>query len=69
MTTVSVPLPADMLKALEDLIRQGVVSNKAEAMRKALKFYIEDQAVQAVLRAQREPRLRGNLRDLARKIR
>lgn len=69
MTTVSVPLPADMLQALERLIRQGVVPNKAGAIRKALQMFIEDQAVQAVLHAKREPRLRGNLRELARKIR
>ncbi len=68
MTTISVPLPADMLKALENLVRQGRASNKADAMRKALRLYLEEEAVQAVLRAKNEPRLKGNLRDLARKF-
>ncbi len=68
MTTISVPLPADMLKALESLVRQGGASNKAEAMRKALQMYLEEQAVQDVLRASKEPSLKGNLRDLAKKI-
>lgn len=68
MTTVSVPLPADMLKALEDLIRQGKASNKADAIRRALQQYLEDQAVQDVLRAQKEPGLKGNLDDLVRRL-
>ncbi len=68
MTTVSVPLPDGMLQGLETLIRQGVASNKADAIRKALQMYLEDQAVQAVLRASQEPSLRGDLDALARKI-
>jgi hypothetical protein len=30
----------------------------------ALEKYIEDQAIEAVLESEREPRLHGNLRDL-----
>ena len=69
MTTISVPLPADLLKALENLIRQGGAANKADAVRRALQMYLEDQAVQAVLRAGAEPTLEGDLHDLARKLR
>lgn len=69
MTTISVPLPADLLKALENFIRDEGGTNKAAVMRKALERYLEEQAVQAVLQAQKEPRLEGNLRDLAKKIR
>ena len=68
MTTVSVPLPSDLLEALEMLIKQGVVPNKAEALRQALKKYLEDQAVEAVLRASKEPRLEGDIDELAEKI-
>ena len=68
MTTISVPLSADLLKALETLIREGKASNKADAIRKALQMYLEEQAVQDVLRARKEPSLRGNLHDLARKL-
>lgn len=67
--TISVPLSAELLKALEDLVKSGVVANKADGMRRALQRYIEQEAVEAVLRASREPRLKGNLRDLAKKIR
>lgn len=67
MTTVSVPLPADLLEALESLIER-TDSNKAEVFRKALRMYLEEQAVEDVLRASKEPRIQGNLRDLAKKL-
>lgn len=67
MTTVSVPLPADLLEALELLIER-TDSNKADIFRKALRMYLEEQAVEDVLRASKEPRLKGNLRDLAKKL-
>ncbi|MBI2523735.1 ribbon-helix-helix protein, CopG family [Candidatus Peregrinibacteria bacterium] len=69
MTTISVPLPAELLIALEKLVEQGIAANKADAIRKALKAYLEDQAVEMVLRASREPNLRGNLDALAKKLR
>ena len=68
MTTISVPLSGDMLKLIEELIKSGVATNKADALRKALKWFAEEQAVQAVLQSQKEPDLIGDLDDLARKI-
>lgn len=68
MTTISVPLSADLLHHLEDLIKNGKASNKADAVRRALKFYIEQEAVEDVLRASKEPRLKGNLHDLAKML-
>lgn len=68
MTTLSVPLTAELLEALERLIKQGKVPNKAAAMRAALEKYLEDQAVEAVLRAEREPRLKGDLDTLAKRL-
>ena len=68
MTTVSVPLPADLLIALEQYIAQHGPGKKADVMRRALKFYLEQQAVENVLRAAEGPFLSGNLRDLARKV-
>ena len=64
MTTISVPLTAKLLAALEQLIESGRGRNKADVMRQALESYVEDQAVQEVLRASREPRLEGNLDTL-----
>lgn len=68
LTTLSVPLTAELLEALEKLVKAKKMPNKAAAMREALRLYLEDQAVQDVLRASKEPTLRGKLDDLARKL-
>ena len=68
MTTISVPLSPELMKALQHLIDQGVASNKADVLRKALKFYSEQQAVEDVLRAMKEPSLEGDLDELVKKI-
>ena len=68
MTTVSVPLPDEFIRQIEMLIAQGIAANKADAIRKAVQKYLEDQAVEAVLRADKEPRLEGDLDELAAKI-
>ena len=68
MSTLSVPLNPDMLKAIEKLVKDGIAANKADAVRKALDMYIEEQAVQAVLNAEKEPSLEGDLDELAKKL-
>ena len=65
MSTVSVPLPDFMIQGIEDLVQKGVVPNKSEGIRQAVKLYLEEQAVRAVLDAQNEPTLKGDLDDLA----
>ena len=68
MTTISVPLRKDNEKKLDELVRSGVGSSRADVMRKALDRLAEDEAVEAVLRAERElgegKALRGDLRKL-----
>lgn len=68
MTTVSVPLSDDMLRHIQELIDRGIAANKADAIRKAVQKYLEDQAVEDILRASKEPRLKGDLDDLAAKL-
>ena len=68
MTTVSVPLPDEFIRQIEMLISKGIASNKADAIRKAVQKYLEDQAVEAVLRAEKESTLDGDLDELAEKI-
>jgi Arc/MetJ-type ribon-helix-helix transcriptional regulator len=68
MTTISVPLPADLEKSLNRLVRSGYGSNKADVVRRAIVRLAEDEAVEAVLRAEREPSLSGNLKELAKKF-
>jgi len=68
MTTLSVPIPADLEEFVTKMVKSGRAVNKADVVRKALRKMSEDEAVEAVLRAEREPILRGNLRDLMKKI-
>ena len=68
MSTISVPLNEELMHLLNWLIDQGIATNKADAIRKALKKYAEDQAVEAVLRAEKEPSLEGDLDDLMQKV-
>lgn len=69
MSTISVPLTAALEGQLEELISQGYAASKAEVMRKALMKASEDEAVRAVLEAERDPRiLRGDLRTLAKRF-
>ncbi len=69
MTTVSVPLTTDLLRALESYLLFNPGKKKAAVMREALDKYLEDQAVEAVLRAEKGPRLSGDLDELAKKLR
>jgi Arc/MetJ-type ribon-helix-helix transcriptional regulator len=65
MSTLSVPLPDDMRSNIKMLVKQGVAPNEATVARKAIRHYLEDQAVEAVLKSQKEPSLSGDLDDLA----
>ncbi|OGG58946.1 hypothetical protein A3C89_03610 [Candidatus Kaiserbacteria bacterium RIFCSPHIGHO2_02_FULL_50_50] len=69
MTTISVPLSASLEQMLHHLVSTGYAANKADAVRRALIKAAEDEAVERVLRAQREidegKGLRGDLRMLA----
>ncbi len=68
MSTLSIPLQPEHEKAITRLIEEGVGSNKAEVVRRALEQFIEDQAVMTVLRAEQEVSegkiVRGDLRKL-----
>ena len=68
MSTLSVPLNKNLEEIVNSFVKSGYAPNKAEVMRKALIFLAEEEAVQDVLRAEREPVLRGDLRELAKKI-
>ena len=69
MSTISVPLSKDHEERLDQLVKRGVGSSRAAVMRKALEKLSEDDAVEAVLQAQREPTLRGDLLTLAKRLR
>ena len=69
MSTVSVPLTPPLETFIDEMIRIGFGSNKADVVRRALDKCREDQAVEAVMRSMQEVRdgkiLRGDLDELA----
>ena len=68
MSTISVPLNSKLELSLNNLVKSGFGDNKAAVMRKALERLTQEEAIQAVLRAEQEPTLRGDLRALMKKI-
>jgi len=65
---LSVPLTPELENKINRLVEDGVASNKADLARKAIEFFAEQQAIEDVLRAQNEPNLKGNFRDLLKKF-
>ena len=68
MTTLSIPDSGDLEKFIERMIEDGKGSNKADVVRRALRQYEENEIVKTILKAQSEPTLRGDLRDLMKKF-
>lgn len=68
MTTLSIPVSGDLEKFIEDMVKSGKAANKADVVRRALREYEENEAVRIILQAQSEPTLRGDLRELMKKI-
>lgn len=69
MSTLSVPLTPKLEEFILDQVKMGRAANKADVVRRALTALSEEEAVQEVLNAMREPVLRGDLRELMKKIR
>lgn len=68
MATISVPLSAEQQESLDTLVSNGVGSNRADVMRRALERLAEEEEVRALLEAQKEPTLYGDLDELMRKF-
>lgn len=68
MTTISVPIPALLETQLNHLVKSGFGTNKADVVRRAIIRLAEEEAVNSVLRAEREPSLSGDLLTLAKKL-
>lgn len=67
MTTLSIPLPPEMAKSVEEEAKNSGLA-KADVVRAAIKLYLERQAVQKILHAMEEPSLSGDLDELAAKL-
>ncbi len=68
MATLSVPLTKDLEEFIESQVRLGKLENKAAVVRRALRLLAEEEAVAAVLKADQEPSVRGDLDKLAKKL-
>jgi len=69
MSTLSVPLTPRLEEFIHSFIKQGRAENKAQVVRKALERLAEEEAINAVLEAEREPTIRGDLRELMKEFR
>lgn len=72
MSTLSVPLSAELEAFVSDMVRSGVASNKADVVRRALTRMAEEEAIDAVRRAQQEIRegegVEGDIRKILAKM-
>ena len=73
MSTISVPLPAALDEYVTNAVRRGDAASKADLVRRALRRFAEDEAINNVLRSQQEMRegkvIYGDLRKVLKKIR
>ena len=69
MSTLSVPLTPRLEEFINSQVKSGRAANKADVVRRAIVSFSEEEAVQDVLRAMREPVLKGDIRGLMKKIR
>ncbi|MEK7645860.1 MAG: ribbon-helix-helix protein, CopG family [Patescibacteria group bacterium] len=72
MTTLSIPVSGELAEFINRMIREGKGANKADVVRRALREYRENEAVENILQAEREfaqgKVLRGDLRELVKKF-
>ncbi len=73
MTTISVPIPENLVDFINQMIANGEAETKAEVVRYALRKYAEDEAFASVLKSRQEIKegkvLEGNLVDLVKDFR
>ena len=68
MTTISVPLPKELLDFVDYEVSEGNVDNRAQAVRKAIRLMKERREIDDILQASQQVReglvYQGNLRDI-----
>ena len=69
MSTLSVPLTPKLEEFINDQVKSGRAANKADVVRRALVALTEEEAIREVLKAAREPIIRGDIRKLMKKFR
>ena len=69
MSTLSVPITPKLEEFINDQVKSGRAANKADVVRRALVALTEEEAIREVLKAAREPIIRGDIRKLMKKFR
>ncbi|MEY2664595.1 MAG: hypothetical protein RIT04_403 [Candidatus Parcubacteria bacterium] len=54
MTTISVPIPSDLLKFIDDFISSGEAENRAQAIRKAVRKMREQVEINEIFEASQQ---------------
>lgn len=69
MTTISIPISNELNKFIDDQVRLGNASSKAELIRRAIIKFKEDEFINSILKAKQEIKdgkvLKGDLDKLA----
>lgn len=72
MSTLSVPLPANLEEFIARMVKRGRASTKAEVVRQALWRYSEEQETEELLQSMREAKegkaVRGDLRTIMKRM-
>jgi len=72
MTTISVPIPSFLEEFIKQMVDSGYASNKADVVRRALIRLREEEAINSLLRAERDAHegrvFSGDLDELAKKL-
>lgn len=66
--TISVPISKEEESFIKERVKSGVSANKAHAIRQAIRALKEEQLLADILKAESEPTLRGDLRELLKKF-
>jgi Arc/MetJ-type ribon-helix-helix transcriptional regulator len=68
MTTISIPMPKDLLDFIDEFINSGEAENRAQAVRKAVRKMREQIEVDDIFEASRQIKqghsYTGNLKDI-----
>ena len=68
MTTISIPMPSELLAFIDRIILSGEVENRAQAVRKAVRRMQEQIEIDEILEASRQIQkgisYKGNLKDI-----
>jgi len=68
MTTISIPMPSELLDFIDRIILSGEVENRAQAVRKAVRRMQEQIEIDEIFEASRQIQkgisYKGNLKDI-----